>query len=452
MGRKEIIGIYAAGHNVEFRCLTKGMTGWKTTPTPWPSGSFSGPAHEQLKSALSLLKPSKKYNFILGIPRSQIFLREIVFEGLSVEEAENAVKLGITLHSHLPPDEIFFDQFAFHRKQKTVVLLAYTARKNIEHLLDVFRETGHLKQLRAVIVPELGLDILIRKAKLELPALSLGIQGEKWIVSMHGAQNWEGSHFLPLEEGQDIENALQKLSRTLPEPFSQIEQLPIYKAGQQPDILNADLAKSPCEISEEIKSLCSKEKVLNWALCTAAAGMNSYLPISLYGRIRKRPVKVNIKPFPIIAIFTGLILAATTAYYGFQYSTLSAKVKSLNQQLEKVEKQLAPFKEKEQKLKALQETSADFDDFLNEYPSVLQILKALAENTPSDCYINSLNLRNNRLRITAKGKSAINTMASWRKVPIFSDVRLVSPVTKDRDQNERFTVEILIKTRKKAKK
>ncbi len=452
MGRKEIIGIYAAGHSVEFHCLTKGLAGWKTSDPPWPSGSFSGPAHEQLKSALSLLRPSKRFCFILGIPRSQVFLREIVFDGLSVDEAENAVKLGITLHSHLPPDEIFFDQFAFHRNTQTVVLLAYTARKNIEHLLDVFRETGHLKQLRAVIVPELGLDILLRRAKLDLPALSLGQQGEKWILSLHGAENWEGSHFLPLEENEGAESALQKLGRTLPEPFSKILHLPMYMAGKRLHIFNGNFAESPCDLSKEIRSLCPKERMPNWALCTAAAGMSPYLPLSLYGRLRKRPVKLKIKPFPIAAVFTGLILALATGYYGLQYSALSAKVKKLNQQLEKVEQQLAPFKEKEQRLQALQETSADFDDFLSESPSVLQVLKALAEKTPADCYIKSLNLRNNRLRVTAQGKSAIDTMASWRRVPIFSDVRLVSPVTKDRDQNERFTVEITIKTRKKAKK
>ncbi len=446
MGRKEIIGIYVAGHNVEFHCLAKGMAGWRTSDPPWPSGSFSGPAHEQLKSALSLLRPSKRHCFILGIPRSQVFLREVVFEGLTEDEAENAVKLGITLHCHLPPDEIYFDQFAFKREEKTVVLLAYVARKNIEHLLDVFRETGHLNQLRAVIVPEIGLDAMLRRYRLDLPALSLGMQGDRWVVSLHGEENWEGSHFLPLEGVDRAEEALQKLGSTLPEPFSKVLLLPIYKAGPQQNALN-NLTKSPCEASKEIKALCSKERWPGWALCTAAAGTSSYLPLSLYGRLRKRPVKLRIKPFPIVAILTGLVLAMATGYYGFQYSSISAKVKRLNQQLVKVEKQLAPFKEKEQRLQALVETATDFDDFLRESPSVLQILKALAERTPSDCYIKSLNLRNNRLRVTAQGKSAIDTMASWRRVPIFSDVRLVSPVTKDRKQNERFTVEITIKTR-----
>lgn len=448
MGRKQIIGIYIAGHNLEFHCLTKGISGWRTAEPPWPPDSFSGPINEQLQKALSVLKPSKKYNFVIGFPRSQIFLREIAFEGLTEEEAENAIKLGIALHAHLPPEEIFFDQFAFKRDDKTVVLLAYIERKNLESLIDVFRETGHLKQLKAVTFPELGMDILLRKFNLDVPALSLGMQGEKWIVSMHGLENWEGSHLLSIDEENNIHHALQKLTQSLPEPFSNPE-LPIYAIGSVS--LDQEVIKSPCNTSKEITKLCRKEPAPSWAFCTAAAGMNPYLPLSFFGSAKKRPVNLKIKIFPILAVITSLALIGTTAYYGYQYSIISERVKKLNQQLEKVEKQLTPFKEKEQKLKALLDTINDLDAFMKEYPSLLPILKALAETTPTDCYIKSLNLNGHKLRITALGKSAIDTMAKWREVPFFSNVRLVSPVTKDRNQNERFTVEITVKNRGKKK-
>jgi len=33
-------------------------------------------------------------------------------------------------------------------------------------------------------------------------------------------------------------------------------------------------------------------------------------------------------------------------------------------------------------------------------------------------------------------------MGKWRENPLFSEVKLISPVTKDRQQRERFSVEI----------
>ncbi|MBW2164225.1 MAG: hypothetical protein JRF43_07250 [Deltaproteobacteria bacterium] len=40
-------------------------------------------------------------------------------------------------------------------------------------------------------------------------------------------------------------------------------------------------------------------------------------------------------------------------------------------------------------------------------------------------------------------------MGKWRQSPLFSEVKLISPVTKDRQQRERFTVEMKLASGKR---
>ncbi|MBW2097376.1 MAG: PilN domain-containing protein, partial [Deltaproteobacteria bacterium] len=80
----------------------------------------------------------------------------------------------------------------------------------------------------------------------------------------------------------------------------------------------------------------------------------------------------------------------------------------------------------------------DLRDFKFEKPSELKVLKAVAELTPPETWIRSLDIKNDKLKLTAEGGSAVKAMGNWRRSPLFSEVRLISPVRKYRQQRERF--------------
>jgi hypothetical protein len=84
----------------------------------------------------------------------------------------------------------------------------------------------------------------------------------------------------------------------------------------------------------------------------------------------------------------------------------------------------------------------DLRDFRSEKPSELKVLKAIAELTPPQTWIKNFNIKNGKLKVSAEGGSAVETIGKWRQSPFFSEVKLISPVTKDRQGRERFTVEM----------
>ena len=110
-----------------------------------------------------------------------------------------------------------------------------------------------------------------------------------------------------------------------------------------------------------------------------------------------------------------------------------------------LEKKYGPLKAKNEELQKIRTLKGDLEAFLKERPGLLDILRELAEKTPENAWIKYLTLRNNKLRISAEGGYAVQTMEAWRKSRLFSQVKLASSVTKDRNGQERYTVELNFK-------
>jgi len=116
----------------------------------------------------------------------------------------------------------------------------------------------------------------------------------------------------------------------------------------------------------------------------------------------------------------------------------------------RLEKQYVPLRKVDEKIEKIKQLEQDVHDFLRESPPVLVILKELADRTPLNAWIRSCTVRGRVVRVSAEGGSAMETMGKWRKSSFFSEVKLESPVTKNRKQQERYTVALKLKTKSAA--
>jgi Tfp pilus assembly protein PilN len=114
----------------------------------------------------------------------------------------------------------------------------------------------------------------------------------------------------------------------------------------------------------------------------------------------------------------------------------------MEQEVEELQQRLSPMLNIQKQLEKTENQLNDLGDFMTEQPSELKVLKALAELMPPETWIKSLNIEKDRLKVTAEGGSAVKTIGNWRQSPLFSEVKLISPVTKNRQQMERFAVEM----------
>jgi len=445
VGEREIIGIYLEESGLDVCCL-KGFLGkWtfhRCLRTPIESGLSLG---DQVKSILQTVRPSRRRRICLALPRRAVFLREMSFPQLEPEEAARAVCLGIGLHSHMEPAQIYHDEWAFRRHGETVVLLAYASRNLLDPVLRAIQETGHRRSLGPVAPAMLGLDCLLRRAsEISFPCSALGRQGNRWIVSLHGAEGWEGSHLLPAPADADLAGTLEGLARNLPHPFSSLARNPEFLVGDSDETEPAVPARDPCRADKDLSRLCGEDGRVTWGLCAAILGTVPYPAFSLQEGTRRRPLRFRIRPYQLLAGATAAGILLATGAMGVKMHGRRAVLRDLEQQATQIQDRLTPFLETQKRLEQTEKELRNIEDFRAQSPPELAILQALAETSPMETWIKSLNLRKDKLRITAEGGSAVEAMAKWRESPLFSDVKLVSPVTKDRQQRERFSVEMTL--------
>ncbi len=440
---REIVGIYLDESRLDVFCLKGRLGKWSSVQLPYTFDDTGRSLAEQVKGVLQAIHPLRRRIICLALSRKNLFMRELSFPQLEPDEAANAVRMGIGLHAHLKPDEIYHDQWAFKRGDKTVVLLAYIPRSFLDPILRVVRETGHAGSLGPVSPATLGLDILLRSsAESSLPCVSLGRQGNCWIISLHGIYGWEGSHSVSVSDEEDISTDLQKLAEHLPSPFPDLAMAPKYAVGGSGAVILDPPPKDPCSAIKDLSNICGQGEKVTWGLCAAALGLSSYPAISLQEGPRRRPFRLRIKPYQFVvgAVAASVILA--TGIQGLRIQKRVHSVHKMEQEVQELQERLSPMLDAQKRLEKIDNKLKDLEDFKLEKPSELKVLKAVAELTPPETWIRSLDIKNDKLKLTAEGGSAVKAMGNWRRSPLFSEVRLISPVRKYRQQRERFSVEI----------
>jgi hypothetical protein len=440
---REITGIYLDESKLDVFCLKGRLGKWSSVKMPYKFDDTGRSLAEQVKGVLQAIRPSRRRKICLAVPRKNLFLRELNFPQLEPDEAANAVSMGIGLHVHLKPDEIYHDQWAFKRGNETVVLLAYIPRSFLDPVLRAVRETGHGKSLGPISPATLGLDILLRSsAEASFPCVSLGRQGDGWCVSLHGVYWWEGSHSVSVSDEEDVSTGLQKLAQYLPSPFSHLAMPPVYAVGDLGAAIPDSLPKDPCSAIKDLLSICGQEGKVTWGLCAASLGLSSYPAISFQEGIRRRPFRLRVKPYQFVVGAAAAVMILVTGFQGLQLQHRVHSVHKMEQEVEALQERLSPMLDTRKQLEQVENQLKDLGDFRVERPSELEVLKAVAELTPPQTWIKNFNIKKNRLKVTAEGGSAVKTMGKWRQSPLFLEVKLISPVTKNRQQRERFTVEM----------
>lgn len=411
---------------------------------------------DQLRECLSGLKPSRMRSICLVIPRRWVFLREIYFPNLSPQEAESALRLGVDAHSHLSRDEIYFDCFAREQKDGSEAVLLYIPRTAIDPYIEIIKETGHLKSLKYILTQDMALDAAIRSypATVTLPAASVSYITEKdkgyLLVTLHGKEGWEGSHLLNMEtvpSNERIASAIKQLAERLQTPWRDFVEAAELSIGLKHDVL-----PSAAPVLHRIPVI--KDAVERgfdpFAVCGTLA-LRSYVQMSLYGK-RKKPIRLRIQNFYLITGCTILACLLATGFLGISYMKEAQKLDDIQKNITALDKRAAPLREVAKKAENMERSVKILRDFIEERPAMEAVLSELAALTPDDSWIKNLDISGDKIRVTAEGKSALDTMASWRTGKNFTNIQQVSPVTKDANGVEFFTVELTITSKKEGNK
>ncbi len=439
---KEIIGIHIGENGLEYSGLMRELRGWTRATLP-VFGHISGRTGlDKLEGLLANLKPKKTRRLCISIPRSRYFLRELSFPGLTAQEAENSARIAVNMHSHLPSEEIYFDVCPLERNGATSILLAYARRTYIDPILDIIKRTGHHKSLYCISPSGLGSDLFLRSSnQVNFPTLSIQQEERELVLNLHGKKEWQGSHILR-EEGGSLD--LQKALRLLPAGLGEAEK--IFQIGTMERKPAGIEPLDPCSVLKGIDEFCS-EGGISKGQAACFIGTSSYPQISFQEGPRKRPLFLRINTFQWSTAIVAIVISLLTGFNVLRLERITSTTSKNQEVVARLEKQYLPLKKINDKIEKIKKLEQDMNDFLHERPPVLVILKELAIRTPLNSWIRSCTIRGSVVRVSAEGGSAVETMEEWRKSPLFSEVKLVSPVTKNRQQQERYTVEIRLASR-----
>lgn len=414
------------------------------------------PPRDQLRELLSGIKPLRTRSICLVIPRRWVFLRAIHFANLSPQEAESALRLGVDAHSHLSRDEIYFDCFAREQKDGSEAILFYIPRTALDPYIEILKETDHLKSLKYIITEDMAMDTAIRSypEAFTLPAASVSSVTEKdrhyLLITLHGKDGWEGSHLLNMESvvsNEQIAIAIKQLAERLETPWRDF-----VEAAELSMNLTHEALPGAALVEQKIPAIKNaiEQGFDSFAVCGALA-LRSYVQMSLYGK-RKRPLRLRIQTFYLIAGSTTLACLLATGFLGISYMKEAQKLDDLQKNITALNNRAAPLREVAQKAENLERSVKILRDFIEERPAMEAVLSELAALTPDDSWVKNLDISGDKIRITAEGKSALDTMAAWRTGKTFTNIQQVSPVTKDANGVEFFTVEMTITSKKEGNK
>ncbi len=454
---RKITGIYLGRDSIE--AITIGKTGgaWSVLdeePTPEES---TAPIPEQVRAFLAQLKVERSRRITFAVPDTKVFFREISFPQLSPDEAVAAVRMAVDLHAHLKKEEIYFDVYSItddsetapsaeQDKNESKVILAYIERSFLSPILKAVTETGHQRSLGIISPLSCGIDGILRLAGPgAFPCTVLSRQDDDIRISLHSSTGWEGSHSVSLFSSSGLGHRLEEMSRLYPEPFGSLVKNPSFKIGE---FQIADLEKNPkdpCSAIKALGPLCGSAHA-GPALCAVGIAMKSYPEIAFQDAPRKKPFRLKINAFQILAFAVTAAMLAATAFGTVRMMRVSSRVNQVDKRLKELENRMKPLLETRAKIDEVEKKKQELTEFTKELPGILDVLREIATLTPTDTWIRNFSLSSRKFRLSAEGKSATACVAALRKSRLFSQVKLVSSVTKTKDGNERFSIEIVPRT------
>ncbi len=446
MFERQIWGIHLTDSAIAVSSFKRGLKGWTHSQAIKRSAILHGAVVgglEALEALLSRYRPSRRRKICVTIPHDRLYLRELPMPNLSVEEAEESARLSISLHSHLPPEDIYFDVLAFSRHGTTFVLLAYIRRQYIDNIVSIFKKTGHFRSLYILAPLMQGVDAFLRQgSRIAFPCLSITRHEGAIYLGLHGEGCWQGGHAVDgpgADHGTESgSSGLGRVMELLPAPYGD-EGIKRYLLGIEPG--GAIAGDNPLEDP----ALAELSGGGQWGpgLAAAALGMNGSPALNLVpGRKMRRRRRSRLDPIRAVAALAAGMMALLTIFYGGQAIWLYSRYVSNERSIKELEERLAPFKSIQSRLDKTRKTEALIEAFMDAGPPALAVIDELAKRIPRDAWVRNCSIRADRVRISVEGGSAVSVVEELKKSPLFKDVSLVSSVTRTRDQKERYTLEL----------
>ncbi|MDF1584263.1 MAG: PilN domain-containing protein [Methyloprofundus sp.] len=165
----------------------------------------------------------------------------------------------------------------------------------------------------------------------------------------------------------------------------------------------------------------------------ASSGYN-LLPKNLCLQAEKKPLVIMLGAlFLAVALFITLLV--------LPLNIASAGLAKLKQHARNAESSALEIENSKKAIDYLYKATQQVIDNKNSSPSMIDVINTASKVLGDDTWVSQMHYVNKTLQITGQSGNASNLIASLEKMPIFHNVKFISPVTKDvRSGLERFQI------------
>ncbi|MGD9971450.1 MAG: PilN domain-containing protein [Desulfatirhabdiaceae bacterium] len=429
---KQILGIYLDKTTLQYACAEKKIVSWhlqKPAQELEPFGELPDGDGPGLRDFLKKIPVQKKRQLIILLPGNLFVAREIQLPAMALEEALTAVKNMLELVCHLPVAEIFHDILLCRLPDKRInALIIYAPKRDISPVLDIVRETGHERSLKAVAPVALGLSVWLNLQKQPMP-MGLVTSGDEMDISIFTTNGclYSASVSLPHPGGGNSIAAISSRMKLSVDRFFSLH----------PGTGLQTLVVQPCHGLKLFQDIPGP-----FMAAALAYGFNPGQNISISGSPTRLRIFPWWKTWLIIAVLTSLwpVFWTWNTTRRIDANTAEiAQLKTRNRQLSDVIRPLEKNRDADQGKKLLID---ELNTFMNTRPKVFAWLNGIADKVPEGTWFSRCTLTGQDLVVQGQSKDAIRVLEALRGLDVVEQVKLMGTVTKGPDGMELFTMNI----------
>ena len=438
---KEFLGVYLEKDTLQYCGAVKSVSAWALSLSGTamaPSGVLQGAYPETLRKFLLELSPRKGRRIFLALPRNRFFVRDVPLPPMPMEDALSSVQSALPMTCHLPLEDIFYDVFLCRIPDGSVnALVVYAPRKEIQPLLDIFRETGHEKSLSGLAPVSLGLGAWL---SLHQYAMPMGV--------MLPAENAGGELAVYQNTGCVFSTAWQGGKNNLEEAAARVALVQTRFHLSQEDIVCLDPAEGAVMVLPD-----PVKNVLTWlpsirqnlgvaALCVPLSGQQ---PVLLNGSPPRLVMFHLWKLFLPVLIGVAAMLAAWTVSVQHRIQHEKDIVSALKKETTQLRQQVQPLEKNRDTLKKMESLFADIDDFVKLRPRLFTCFNEIARLIPDGTWFSRCVFQGTELSLQGQSRDTLKVIEALRTSGLFEQVKLVGSVNRLPSGIEQFNLSIRLK-------
>jgi len=435
---REIIGLYLEKDRLQYCCAKKGLLGLSLkSPSPdmEPQGSIEGSDYSCLRKFLEAISPGTRYEIFVALPRGAFFVRDMALPPMGLEDAWISVQNNLSVNCHLPLEEVYYDISLSQKGNGNIsALIFYASRKEVDRILDIFSDTGKRHLLKRLMPFSLGVYLWLLMQGYPLPLkLITPPQEGSYELGVYSKEGLLYSASWPESEGYDASRfVLAGLEARFEDMNGQV-----YFLGQE------GTPGLPPPPDNKLKPLPLIME--NPGVAAIAGALSRRRQVSLDGRVTKvkqfRPWHVLL-PLAVIVLFALGFLT----WHGYRdLLTVSAQVKTAETEVQALRNKIVPLDNRLKALESSRKLYKDIEDYVKGRPDLYKIINETARLVPEGTRFSYLLYERGKVTIRGTSRDALEVLNLLRKSKMFTQVKLVGSVSRDRFYNERFSISIKLK-------